>query len=293
MAEKTIQSVSSAVTKIIACSDIHIPALKGIDSLKVILQRFIDECKRIVSEEEDKCKVRIVVCGDIFHNKIAVTNESIIAVHWFLSELGKVAKTIVVIGNHDMLMNNTDRVDSLLPIFEMGKLPNVTYIDKELGFKSGCLKDDGVVWCLYSSYDAFNRPDIEAFKAKSRSKTPQCYVGLIHTDINGAITVTNYVTETGIDPNVFEGCDFVIAGHIHKRQELKKNGVKIVYCSSISQKEFGESVTGHGYVLWDISDTEEPTYEYVDIPNPEGGYYKFEINSIEDIKEDNEELINL
>lgn len=282
-----------SITKIIACSDIHVPALKGIDNLKVILQRFIDECKRIVEEEGDKGKVRIVVCGDIFHNKISVTNESIIAVHWFLSELGKVAKTIVVIGNHDMLMNNTDRVDSLEPIFELGKLTNVIYIDKELEYKSGCLKDDNVVWCLYSSYDAFNTPDIEAFKTKSRTKTPLSYVGLIHTDINGAITPTNYVTEKGIDPNIFENCDFVIAGHIHKKQEIKKNGVKIVYCSSISQKDYGETITGHGYVLWDITDSEDPTYEFVDIPNPEGGYYKFVINSIDDIREDNEELINL
>ena len=281
------------ITKIIACSDIHFPLINGFEKLEKILLDFINQCKKIVEKENDKNNVRIVVCGDIFHNKVNISPENIIHVYNFFKELNSICKTIIVAGNHDMLMNNTDRVDSLVPLFEIGKLPNVTYIDKELGFKSGCLKDDGVVWCLYSSYDAFNPPDIEAFKTKSRSKTPQCYVGLIHTDINGAITTTNYVTEKGIDPNVFEGCDFVIAGHIHKRQELKKNGVKIVYCSSISQKDYGESVTGHGYVLWDISDPEEPTYEYIDIPNPEGGFYKFEINSIDDIKEDNEELINL
>lgn len=281
------------ITKIIACSDIHIPNLKGLEELKEILQNFIEECKKIVENEGDKSKVRIVVAGDIFDKKLDVTNESILATNWFLSELGKVAKTIVIIGNHDMLMNNTDRVDSLTPIFEIGKLSNVIYLDKELGFKSGCYKDDNVVWCLYSSYDAFNTPDIESFKVKTRSKTPLNYVGLIHTDINGAITTTNFVTENGIDPKVFENCDFVIAGHIHKRQEIKKNGVKIVYCSSIKQKDFGESITGHGYVLWDISDPEEPTYECVDIPNENSGFYQFEINSIDDIKEDNEELINL
>lgn len=284
------------VNKIIACSDIHVPALKGIEELKQILQSFIDDCKKVVEEEGDKSNVRIVVCGDIFHNKLSITNESIICVHWFLSELGKVAKTIVVIGNHDMLMNNTDRVDSLTSIFEIGKLSNVVYLDKELGYKSGCLKDDNIVWCLYSSYDAFNSPDIESFKTKSRSKTPLNYVGLIHTDINGAITTTNYVTEKGIDPNVFSECDFVIAGHIHKRQELKKNGVKIVYCSSISQKDYGESVSEHGYVLWTLPENPEEddaTYEYVDVPNPDGGFYKFVINDIDDIKNDNEELINL
>ena len=281
------------ITKIIACSDIHIPNFNGLEDLKETLQKFVEECKKIVEEEGDKSKVRIVVCGDLVDKKLEVSNETMIMLYWFLSELGKVAKTVVIIGNHDMLMNNTDRVDSLTPIFEIGKLSNVVYLDKELDFKSGCYKDDNVVWCLYSSYDAFNTPDIESFKVKSRSKTPLSYVGLIHTDINGAITVTNFVTENGIDPKVFENCDFVIAGHIHKRQEIKKNGVKIVYCSSIRQKDFGESITGHGYVLWDISDPEEPTYECVDIPNENSGFYQFEINSIDDIKEDNEELINL
>lgn len=281
------------ITKIIACSDIHIPNFNGLEDLKETLQKFVEECKKIVEEEGDKSKVRIVVCGDLVDKKLEVSNETMIMLYWFLSELGKVAKTVVIIGNHDMLMNNTDRVDSLTPIFEIGKLSNVVYLDKELDFKSGCYKDDNVVWCLYSSYDAFNTPDIESFKVKSRSKAPLSYVGLIHTDINGAITVTNFVTENGIDPKVFENCDFVIAGHIHKRQEIKKNGVKIVYCSSIRQKDFGESITGHGYVLWDISDTEEPTYECVDIPNENSGFYQFEINSIDDIKEDNEELINL
>lgn len=282
-----------SINKIIACSDIHIPNFKGLEELKEILQKFIDDCKKIVDEEGDKSKVRIVCCGDIVNDKINISNESMIMTNWFLSELGKVAKTIVIVGNHDMLMNNTDRVDSLTPIFEIGKLSNVIYLDKELNFKSGCYKDDNVVWCLYSSYDAFNTPDIESFKTKTRTKTPLNYIGLIHTDINGAITTTNYVTEKGIDPNVFENCDFVIAGHIHKKQELKKNGVKIVYCSSIKQQNFGESITEHGYVLWDISDNEEPTYEYVNIVNDNGGFFHFEINNIEDIKEDREELINL
>lgn len=281
------------VTKIISIADVHIPNLNGIEELKTVLKEFIEDCKKIVEKEGDSSKVRIVIAGDIVDKKLSITNECLIATNWFLSELNKIAKTIVIIGNHDMLMDNTDRIDSLTPIFEIGNLPNVIYLDKELGFKSGCYKDDNVVWCLYSSYEAFISPDIESFKAKVKSKTPVSYVGLIHTDINGAITTTNFVTENGIDPNVFDGCDFVIAGHIHKRQEIKKNGVKIVYCSSIKQKEFGESVSGHGYVLWDISDAEEPTYEYIDVPNKEGGFYKFEINSIDDIKEDNEELINL
>ena len=105
------------ITKIIACSDIHIPNFNGLEDLKETLQKFVEECKKIVEEEGDKSKVRIVVCGDLVDKKLEVSNETMIMLYWFLSELGKVAKTIVIIGNHDMLMNNTDRVDSLTPIF--------------------------------------------------------------------------------------------------------------------------------------------------------------------------------
>ena len=279
------------ITKIIACGDIHVPSLKGIDQLKSVLQCFIDKCKKIVDEEDEPENVRIVVLGDIFDQKIAITNESVLCVDWFFSELDKICKTIVIAGNHDFLMNNLDRVDSLTPLFEIGKYENVIYLDRELGYKSGILDDDNVAWCLFSSFDGFTTPDIKVHKVANEGKE-MIYVGLIHTDVNGAITNTNYVAENGVDPGVFEDCDFVMAGHIHKRQEIKKNGVRVVYTSSIKQKDFGESISAHGFVLWDIEDPEEITYKYVDIPNPDGGYYQFSIKDIEDISNDDEELIN-
>ena len=282
------------VTKIIACSDIHIPSLKGIDELKETLTVFIEKCKKIVKDEDGPENVRIVVAGDIFHNKLAITNESILCAHWFFSELDKICKTFIVIGNHDFLMNNTGRVDSLSPLFEIGSYKQVYFLDKELGLQSGIYKDDNIAWCLYSSFTGFNTPDINVHKEaeKGTDNPAEIYVGVIHGDVNGAITTTNRVTENGLDPGIFDGCDFVIAGHIHKRQEIKKNGVRIVYCSSIRQRDMGESINGHGFVVWDTEDVEDIEYKYVDIPNPNGGFYKFIVNDISDIQNDKEELLN-
>lgn len=282
------------VTKIIACSDIHIPSLKGIDELKETLTVFIEKCKKIVKDEDGPENVRIVVAGDIFHNKLAITNESILCAHWFFSELDKICKTFIVIGNHDFLMNNTGRVDSLSPLFEIGSYKQVYFLDKELGLQSGIYKDDNIAWCLYSSFTGFNTPDINVHKEaeKGTDNPVEIYVGVIHGDVNGAITTTNRVTENGLDPGIFDGCDFVIAGHIHKRQEIKKNGVRIVYCSSIRQRDMGESINGHGFVVWDTEDAEDIEYKYVDIPNPNGGFYKFVVNDISDIQNDKEELLN-
>lgn len=277
------------VKKIISCADIHIPNYRGIEELKDTLTNFIEQCREIVDEEGSE-SVRIVCCGDLFHNKLNITNESILAVNWFLCELGKLCKTIVIAGNHDMLMNNMDRVDSISPFFEISDMNNVLYLDKYLDYKSGYYLDDDIVWCLYSSFEGFNQPDIKA--AKEQYGKDKTYVGLIHADINGAVTALNHETENGVDPKLFKGCDFVIAGHIHKRQNLKYKDIDIVYCSSINQKNFGETVTGHGFVLWTLNENHTHSYEYIDVSNGEYGFYKFSINDISDIENDKEELLN-
>ena len=225
------------IAKIISCADIHIPSLNGIVEIKETLSKFIDDCKKIVDEEGDPKKVRIVVLGDIFHNKITVTNESIMCANWFFNQLNDICRTIVIAGNHDMLMNNLDRVDSLSSLFEIGKYSNIIYLDRELGYKSGCYKDNNVVWALYSSFDGFSDPMVAA----ERVKYPDCiFAGLIHADVNGAVSPTGFMSKNGLDPSLFKDCDFVMAGHIHKRQEIKKNGVRIVYCSSMEQRDYGE-----------------------------------------------------
>lgn len=276
------------VTKIIACADIHFKNLQGIEDLKDVLKGFIEQCKEIIDNEESSDNVRIVVAGDVFDSKISNSNEAIVAVDWFFKELDKLCKTIVIAGNHDMAMNNMQRIDSLSTLFQIGDYNNVIYLDKELEYNSGCYHDGNVTWALFSSFSRFATPDIKSHMIKYPN---DICVGLIHGDINGATTATNHITENSIDANVFEDCEFVIAGHIHKRQEIKKNGVKIVYCSSITQKNFGETVSGHGFVLWDIED--DVFYNYVDVKNEKGGYFKFKINHIDDIDNNKEEIINL
>ena len=277
------------VKKIIACSDIHIRNLKRMDETYDMLQKFINHCEEIlVNGGYERDEVRIVVAGDIFENKITVSNEANLAASWFLNGLSVVCKVIVVAGNHDFLMNNKTRVDSLTPIISIADNKEVVYIDNYTEYCSGFYEDDNIVWCLYSSFDDFNRPEIEI--AKTQFGKDKTYVGLIHADINGAVSHTNRVTENGLDAGIFEGLDFVIAGHIHKHQEIKKNGVKTVYCGSLIQQSNGEGIYGHGYILWDVDKCD---YELIELPNTDYGFYKFTIEKETDIEEDKEILINL
>lgn len=274
------------VKYIISIGDVHIRNIKRLEETSEALERFVDYCKTFM-ETHNPEEVRIVIAGDVFDQKINVSNESKILVSWFLRELNKIAKTLVICGNHDYLMNNASRVCSLTPVFSMSNFDNCHYLDMDMGYASGCIVDENVVWCLFSTFEDFNRPEIDLLRAEHPDKT---FVGLIHADINGAKTDVGRVTEKGLDADYFQGLDFVIAGHIHKRQEIKKNGVKIVYCGSLMQNNMGENLSGHGGVIWDV---EEKTYETFDLDRGEYGFYKFVIENEDDIDNDLEKILNL
>lgn len=275
------------VKYILHCGDIHIRNLRRMEETTEQLEKFLNLCREAVKKHGADA-IRIVVAGDVFTQKINISNEANLVASWFFRELNNIAKTIVIAGNHDFLMNNKSRVDSLTPIFEMGQYENVFYADKELGYTSGCIKDDNIVWCLYSSFDDFNQPqDLEYTKSENVNST---FVGLFHGDVNGAKTDVGHMTERGLDGEYFSDMDFVCAGHIHKCQEIKKNGVKLVYSGSLIQQDYGENVSGHGFVVWNV---EKKTWKHQEIKNPDNGFFKVVINNENDITENNETFLNL
>lgn len=276
------------IKKIIHTGDIHIRNLRRMDEYQEQLSKFLDECRDITSQYEEG-EVRIVIAGDLLHNKLDISGEGYVLASWFLRELDKITKTFVISGNHDINMRNLNRLDPLSAIFSMCKFNQTYYLDSVLNFQSGCLVDDNIVWCLYSSFDNFAKPNIEEVKINHLGED-LTYVGLFHGIVLGAKTDTDYVSESGYHTSYFDGIDMGMLAHIHQRQCLKYNGVPLVYCGSLIQQNHGENVSTHGYLLWDV---EEQTYEEKNIANEENGFYTFAINSIDDIDNDIEEIINL
>ena len=94
--------------------------------------------------------------------------------------------------------------------------------------------------------------------------------------------------DNGTDGEIFNGCDIVMAGDIHKRQELKRGNVEIIYPGSLIQQTFGETVTQHGFCVWDL---ENNTHKFVDLET-NYGLYDFQISSVDDIDSNKETLLN-
>lgn len=276
------------IKKIIHTGDIHIRNLRRMEESQEQLGKFIEEC-RATAEEYGADAIRIVVAGDIVHNKLDISGEGYLLASWFLRQLDEIAKTYVIAGNHDINLNNLNRLDPLSAIFSMCEFKQTVYLDQVLEYQSGCVVDDNIVWCLYSSFDNFARPNIEEIQMAHQGEN-LTYVGLFHGLVKGAKTDVGYVVDSGYDVSYFDGLNFCLCAHIHRRQCLKHNGIPVVYCGSLIQQDHGENLSNHGYLLWDV---ESETYEEKNIDNPDYGFYTFQIGDIDDIDEDKEEIINL
>jgi DNA repair exonuclease SbcCD nuclease subunit len=221
--------------------------------------------------------VRIVITGDIFHQKITVSNEQILLVSWFLSELTKIGKVIIIPGNHDFLENNVERIDTITPIVELLRNPNITYYKD-----SGVYQDENINWVVYSLYQHNQRPKFV--------KNDGFYVGLFHGPIQGLSTDLGFTFDDAYDRLNFVDLDLLLCGDIHKRQSFKlPNGGDAIMIGSLIQQNFGEDVKHHGYGIFDM---DSKKYSFHDILN-EQPFLFFKINDIKDIETENEHLVNL
>jgi len=268
-----------AIKSIIHISDIHIRNYKMHDQYKEVFNLFIKHLKKLRTEYEYD-ELRIAIVGDLFHQKITVSNEQFVLAHTFLNACAKYCPVIIIAGNHDLLENNKERLDSISPIIDVLANPNVKYYKE-----TGCYPDDNVVWCVYSVFDSNMPPDIATSKKQHPDKL---HVGLFHAPVMGSKTDTNYVIDHGVNLTYFEGCDVVMLGDIHKRQKFELNGVPIIYPSSMIQQNYGETISNHGYLLWDVK---SKTYTEHNLESSYG-LYKFEISSLDDLENGNEVLVN-
>lgn len=269
------------VKKIVHLADIHIRTFRMHDEYRDVFKTLISDLNELLTEYKRE-EIRIVIAGDLVHQKIVISNEQLMLGTWFLRELEKIAPVIMIAGNHDLLENNKDRMDSISPMVQF--LP-----DQEINYfkESKCYLDGDVVWCVYSIFEENERPDIES--ARLQFGDDKTYIGLFHAPVINAKTDIGYEIDHGAGLEIFEGCDIVMLGDIHKRQVFNHKGILIAYPSSLIQQNFGENITKHGFLLWDIP---TKTYTEHDVEN-KFPYYQFKIKSIDDIDNGTEQITNL
>ncbi len=202
-----------AVKKILHFADVHIRTFRMHDVYGEVFKQFLKEIRELVKDYKRE-EVRIVIVGDLVHQKITISNELLTLGTWFLQKLEKVAPLRIVAGNHDFIENNKDRLDSITPMVNLLGGLDIKYYKGE----SACHEDDNIVWCNYSIFDEDKRPNIE--QARATYGDDKHYIGLYHAPLIGLKTDIGYEFDHGNDVSIFNGCDAVLCGDIHKRQTL-------------------------------------------------------------------------
>jgi predicted MPP superfamily phosphohydrolase len=106
------------IKKLVHFSDLHVRLFKDHDLYRSILEVAIKQWSELKPD-------RIVFTGDLVHSKNQMTPELIEFVVWLLKECSSIAKTIIIPGNHDFLVNNTERLDALSPIINSLNRSNI------------------------------------------------------------------------------------------------------------------------------------------------------------------------
>lgn len=264
------------IKKILHIADLHIRTYQHHEQYKNQFQLFLDDArKQVAGYNYDE--IRVVIAGDIAHQKINISNEQMMLTSWFLKEIvDTIGKLVIIPGNHDFLENNTQRLDSITPIVELLDRKEIAYYKDK-----GVYSDDNVEWVVYSLYQHNERPD---FKAGDTFK-----VGLFHGPIQGMSTDLGFTFDDAYDRLNFVGLDLLLCGDIHKRQTFKLPGGGLaVMVGSLIQQNFGETIKHHGYGVYDV---ETKKYDFIDLQN-EQPFMHFTISDINDIEDEKEQLVN-
>jgi DNA repair exonuclease SbcCD nuclease subunit len=270
------------VKRIIHIADLHIRTIQMHELYKtqfeLLLSEISDKVSEWLNEDISYNEIRIVIAGDIAHQKINISNEQLLLTSWFLKELTNYGKVIIIPGNHDFLENNVQRMDSITPVVELLDNKNISYFKD-----SGVYSDDNINWVVYSLYQHNTRPD---FVKEDEKFT----IGLFHGPIMGLSTDMGFEFEDAYDQLNFVGLDLLLCGDIHKRQTFTlPEGGKAVMIGSLIQQNFGETVKHHGYGIYDVETNE---YEFHDLQN-ENPFLHFKISDIKEIENGEEIHVNL
>ena len=279
--------------KICHTADIQIRFGARHDEFKDVFERFYEDLRK---QKPD----RIYVGGDLMHHKIKLSPQSFILLVSFLTELSKIAPTDVILGNHDLNLQNLDQGDVMSPIVEtakmMGAEDRVVTVNEEnkgdIDFWENSIyyyPDSGFFDVGKDLvYGIFSCVDNKIIKLENPEKE-KTYVAFWHGTLYGSVGDNGYEikTDDGFTMETFKDFDAVMMGDIHEYQTFRKNET-IAYSGSLVQQNFGESLD-KGYLVWDLSDKENITHQRRYVLN-DWGFAKLNISRGESIEERVENL---
>jgi len=242
------------IDKIFHISDVHIRTLKRHKEYRQVFENLFNYIETHATGNSVA-----VVTGDIVHSKLDMSPELVQMLVDFFN--GFTIPTVVILGNHDMNLNNMHRVDAVSPVLDVIKNPNIHFIKENGLFELG-----GATW----NHMAVDKTPADYIRAKDFDATYK--IAMHHGAVNTAKTDIGYqISNEHVGIDLFEGHDITLLGDIHKPAQFLDDAKTIAYPGSLIQQNHGETLI-HGILVWDL---ERRTADFAEIEN-EYGYVTIE-----------------
>ena len=252
---KHINTYIDKLEKIIHISDIHIRTLKRHREYREVFKTMHNEIERLTTPG-----TIVVLTGDIVHSKLDMSPELVQILVEFFNAF--TIPTVVILGNHDMNLNNMHRIDAISPVLDVIQNPNIIFIKENGLFELG-----GVVF----NHMAVDVAPVEYIRADQFNAPYK--IALHHGAVNTAKTDIGYqITNENVTTELFDGHDITLLGDIHKPAQFLNDKKTIAYPGSLIQQNHGEALD-HGMLVWDLKTS---SAEFVQIHN-DYGYVTIEV----------------
>ena len=228
---------SDGVQRIYHISDIHVRLYDRRVEYDAALQRLVEYIRTEASPS-----AIIVLTGDIMHTKNKLSPESLAFVCRMLRSLADLHPTFVIAGNHDMLLNHSDCLDTITPIIDALNHPSIVYC-KYTGVTTFRNVHLAVSSLLDRGFCAAKDVPIQSDR-EFRIALYHGMVGTIRTSRGTSLSGDYKVAD-------FDGFDAVLLGDIHKHMYLNEQKT-MAYASSLCSQNFSETDDNHGVLVWDL-----------------------------------------
>jgi DNA repair exonuclease SbcCD ATPase subunit/DNA repair exonuclease SbcCD nuclease subunit len=268
----TFDKLNTSLNKvdyIVHMADIHIRLTKRHDEYREIFSKIYEEVKKT------PVATLVIIAGDVTHSKVDLSPECVQLMGDFLKNCADLRPTIIIAGNHDCLLTNTTRLDSLTPVVEALDHENLYYLkeSKLYGFANILINN----MSIFTDHTEFVKMKDVTKKIKTTFDTK---IALFHGPVLDAKTDIGYsITNKTITNALFDGHDMALLGDIHMMQTLQEYDPSeekpiIRYPSSLIQQNHGEALVGHGISMWDVK---ARSFKHIEIPN-DYGYFTIDID---------------
>ena len=265
-----LKSPIQKYTRILHVADIHIRLNKRHDEFREVFNNLYEEIKKTPDT------TLVAILGDVLHNKVDLSPECVQLASELFTNIANLRPVILIAGNHDMLVSNKSRLDSLSPIVDALNHPNLFYL------KTTGLYGFGNI--LFNNMGVFDSSDVYIKGANIPSIYRNQYehvIALFHGAVDKASLETGYsISNPSIMTPLFDCHDIALLGDIHHKQDMQEylpdeNKPCVHYVGSLLQQNHGEGLRGHGYSLWDLKTR---TYKHHEVTN-NFGYFTVEIHN--------------